>query len=745
MAGSFKVGMTLSAKDDATAVLVKGLKLTTKAATEAEKAVARVGEEQKDSAEQGARSARTAAEEARRAATARENLGIRSERTIRRELNETIASYNRVARSSATSAREQERAFRSMRARVRELNQEMRGYSRMAEARRIGGNAMAVAGGVAAGAAVLARPVTRQMAYERQLSMMANTAFSDEGQAGRLAGRERLAGSIRKAVSYGGGTKDDAAEAMNQMLASGAVSYDTANKWLPQLMKFATASGASAIDLANVAIKGKQSFGMKDEDIPTMLNMAIAAGKAGNFELQDMSRWLAPQMAAASSAGMKGLPDFQRLLTLNEAAGVTAGSSDEAGNNVVNLLAKITSADATNAAKRIKVNGKGIDLPGSLAAAREKGVDPVEAFSRIVDKVISGDKHYQQLQTRLAGAKDNSERKATLESMATLLEGSGVGKMVADRQALMALVAYRNNPEYRKQVEAQISEQRSLPEGKRAGDEDFAFIASTNDFKVEQAKNTADFAQMDSVKKLADIAGSAAGELSRLGDEFPGMTTAVMGATTAIQSMTAAAVAFAGIKFLTGGAAGAAGAGAASTAAGATGSAAAAAAKGGSLLGTLGRLAGIGGTATALATLTTPEEDAASNGSEARWKAIRAKYSQSTIDAARKKYQPWYQFGEGYSTENEEWIHRYLADQQSSASAATVPVSAVPGATAPDVTGADGKPAPGDSNSHAGATAGQPAQPINITIPLTVDGQVLAEVVTRHTVMDGNRSTGGPE
>src|SRR5690606_12900662 len=144
------------------------------------------------------------------------------------------------------------------------------------------------------------QPIGRQMAYERQLSMMANTAFADGGQAGRLAGRERLAGSIRKAVGYGGGSKEDAAEAMNQMLASGAVSYDTANKWLPQLMKFATASGASAIDLANVAIKGKQSFGMKDEDIPTMLNMAIAAGKAGNFELQDMSRWLAPQMAAAS-------------------------------------------------------------------------------------------------------------------------------------------------------------------------------------------------------------------------------------------------------------------------------------------------------------------------------------------------------------------------------------------------------------------------------------------------------------
>lgn len=741
MAGNFKVGMTLTAKDDASAVLVKGLKLTTKAATDAEKAVEQVGKEQQKNNEKNARSARTAAEESRRAAAARETLGVRSERTIQREIAQTIASYNRLTRAGVASAREQDRAFRAMKDRVKELKTEIRGYSRMNEARRVGGNALAITGGIAAGGAVVAQPVARQMAYERNLSMMANTAFSEGGQAGRLAGRAKLAGSIRQSVSYGGGTKEDAAEAMNQMLASGVVSYETANKWLPQIMKFATASGASPSDLASVAMKAKQSFGISEDDIPTALNMAISAGKAGNFELRDMAKYLPNQMAAARAAGMKGIGDFGKLLTLNEAAGTTAGSSDEAGNNVVNLLAKITSNDAANAAKNVQINGHGIDLPGTLANAREKGIDPIEAFSRVVDKVVGSDKRYQQLQKKLANTKDSGERAATLESMATILEGSGVGKIIADRQALMGLLGYRNNPEYRKQVEAQINEQRTLPEGKRAGDEDFAFIAGTNDFKIEQAKNTADFAQMDSVKKLADMAGSAAEEVSKLGQEFPGLTTAVAGATTAIMSMTAAAVAFSGLKFLTGGAAGAAGA---TGAGGAATAAASAAAKGGSLLGTLGKLAGIGGTATALATMTTPEEDAASNGSEERWKAIRAKYPQSVIDAARKKYQPWYQFGEGYSTENEQWIQQYLADQQNSASNATVsPGQVLPSAVPP----AGGATTPAGQN---GATTPQtpapvqPAPPLNVTNQLVVDGHVLAEIVNSYNVQDGNRGTGGP-
>jgi hypothetical protein len=741
MAGNFKVGMTLTAKDDASAVLVKGLKLTTKAATDAEKAVERAGNEQQKSNEKNARSARTAAEESRRAAVARETLGVRSERAIRREIDQTIASYNRLTRAGVASAREQDRAFRAMKDRVKELKTEMRGYSRMNEAKRIGGNALAITGGIAAGGAVLAQPVARQMAYERNLSMMANTAFSDGGQAGRLAGRTKLAGSIRQSVSYGGGTKEDAADAMNQMLASGAVTYETASKWLPQLMKFSTASGASAVDLATLAVKGKQAFGLTDEQIPTMLNMSIAAGKAGNVELKDMAKWLAPQMAAAGSAGMKGIDDFGKLLTLNEAAGITAGSSDEAGNNVVNLLAKLTSREAADSAARIKINGHGIDLPGTLANAREKGIDPIEAFSRVVDKVVGSDKRYQQLQAKMAGAKDNSEKSAIMESMATMLEGSAVGQVIADRQALMGLLAYRNNPEYRKQVEAQINEQRTLPQGKRAGDEDFAFIAGTNDFKIEQAKNTADFAQMDSVKKLADMAGSAAEEVSKLGQEFPGLTTAVAGATTAIMSMTAAAVAFSGLKFLTGGAAGAAGA---TGAGGAATAAATAAAKGGSLLGTVGKLLGIGGTATALATMTTPEEDAASNGSEERWKALRAKYPQSVIDAARKKYQPWYQFGEGYSTENEQWIQQYLADQQNSASNATVsPGQVLPSAVPP----AGGSTTPAGQNgttSPQTAAAAQPAQPMNVTTQLVVDSHVIAEVVNSYNVQDGNRGTGGP-
>ncbi|WP_332832486.1 hypothetical protein [Escherichia coli] len=51
--------------------------------------------------------------------------------------------------------------------------------------------------------------------------MMANTAFSDGGRKAGSPGVKKLKNSIRAAVTYGGGTKEDAADAMNEMLASG--------------------------------------------------------------------------------------------------------------------------------------------------------------------------------------------------------------------------------------------------------------------------------------------------------------------------------------------------------------------------------------------------------------------------------------------------------------------------------------------------------------------------------------------
>lgn len=552
-----KLAMTLLARDQGSKALRQALtdiQRQTNANKKAEDDASRAREQ---SSREGIRASRTLQQEYQRAASARSTLGIRSEKDIQREIMQTQAAYNRLLRSGTMSANEQTRAFRAMTSQVAQLRTELNGagqsMSRMERLRNWGGNATAIAGGVTAAAAVLREPVRNQMTYQQRLASMSNTAFGDEGLVARRAGMQSMDSLIRKAVKFGGGNKDTAADALNALLASGAVEYDSAERLLPIIQKYSTSEGASPQDIAQIAKRLKQTFGISDAQIPQALNMAIKAGQLGSFELKDQAKWLPQQLAAANSLGMRGLDDFSVLLGINQASAITAGTTDEAGNNVVNLLTKINSQDAANAAARIKYNGKGIDLPGSLVAARGKGINALDAFSGIVDKVVGSNPEYLKLDQQLKTANDEPTRRAIMESQAKLLEGSSIGQMIADRQALMALVGYRANRQYANSVRDGANAQRVLPEGQTAGDMNFILMSETDGFKTSQLGNVNDFAQMDAIRPLSEVLGTLAKNLTDYAAEYPGLTTAVSGATTGIKALAAAAAAIAGIRFLTGG------------------------------------------------------------------------------------------------------------------------------------------------------------------------------------------------
>lgn len=483
-----------------------------------------------------------------RLANAREQLETRSDQAIRRELDQTVSAYNRLYRAGFSSAAEQARAFGKLRERVAELNRELRGTERaesfLARGKRgMGGlwNAGSAIAGGAAGAMVVSPAIHQAMDYDRRLAMMANTAFSDRDVAGRKRGVAELNNAIVGAVRAGGGSREKAADTLDNLLASGAVSDKTAMQLLPTLQKFSTATGADPNELGNIAIRAMQNFGIKETDIPRALDMALKGGQAGGFELRDMSKWLPQQMSLAKTAGMSGLTDFGKLVVANQASVITAGTKDEAGNNLVNLLEKLNSADTQLKAKHL-----GIDLTGSLASSRVKGVNALDAFVGIVQTVMAKDGRYQRTQAQLAKAPEG-ERKDILASQASLLEGTAIGKLIHDRQALAALVAYMGQADYRKQVATQVFDSKS------AVDSNFDLISQTASFKTEQLGNERTFARQDALGGLDKAIGDAASSLTQYARKYPGVTTAIEGAKIALTSLTAAAGAAATVQFLRGG------------------------------------------------------------------------------------------------------------------------------------------------------------------------------------------------
>jgi len=413
-----------------------------------------------------------------------------------------------------------------------------------------------VAAGAAAAGYVVSKPLGASMDYNMRLAMMANTAFSDRDTAGRIAGKRELDAAIVGAVRHGGGTRDGAATALDAMLASGAFADTDKQKnaqylapVLRTVQRAATASGADAGDLANIGIRGMQTFKIGGGDVGRALDMAMAAGQSGGFELKDMSKWLPAQMANAKNIGMSGLGGFAKLVAVNQAAAITAGSRDEAGNNVVNLLAKINSQDtAKDAAKQ------GINLTGTLARARGKGMDGLDAFIGIVDKVVGKDAGYQAIQKKLKTAGNDGEKRELLESQADLLQGSAIGKIIQDRQAMMALVGIMGNRDYLSKV------QHDVANGDGSIDKNYATIEQEAGFKTSQAKEEAAIASNVAFEKLAPVVGGVAEGMTGIAREYPLMTAAAVAATTALTALAAAAGASGVVGMLgRGGAAAAAG------------------------------------------------------------------------------------------------------------------------------------------------------------------------------------------
>ncbi len=411
-----------------------------------------------------------------------------------------------------------------------------------------------VGSGLAAGGYVAGRALAKPMDYERRVAQMANTAYAERDVAGRRAGMTQLDASITGAVRTGGGTRDDAAEALDKMLASGAIKADAATSLLPVLQKYSTASGAASGDLADIVIRGVQQGFFKPEEAQAALDRAMVAGQMGGFELKDMARWL-PQMMA-NAQGMKGMAGFERILASAQASAVTAGNKDQAGNNLVNLLAKLNSSDTAQDFRK-----QGIDLAGSLAKARESGELPLDAFIRLVEtRVVGRDKRFQAARAKAAGA-TGGDRASALNDMADILQASAVGRVMQDRQALLALVAEMTQKGYVADV---LGGMRGAA---GAGETAFGVVASTSAFKAQQASNEKDIAASGMLAHVKPYLDPAMERLAAFGAEFPALTTAAMEATTAIGAMTAAAAAFGGLRMLTGGA-GAAGAGGAAGMAG---------------------------------------------------------------------------------------------------------------------------------------------------------------------------------
>ena len=497
MARDLEVEARLTLKDDLSKKAGTALDAVSKKARNAGKAADALAATKKDA---GAQAYERTAQAADKAATAIDKVARSADRArdaSGRFVSGSGSGLGRVAQDAARA----ERSMGRLEAMARRTGTAL---SKMGGAM---GTARDVGAGLMAGGYVAARAVQKPIAYEKQLAGMANVAYSDRGVKGRIAGMKELDAVIAASVREGGGSREQAAGALNSMLAAGT-DIETAKNLLPVVQKAATAAQADPNELALVLVKGIQQGQFKPEQAKAALEKAIRAGEAGQFELKDMARWL-PQIMAAGK-GMKGMEGYEQHLANLQAVAQVTGSSDQAGNAYFNLLGKLTAPDAAK-----NFEDFGVNLPKELSAAAQRGEDPVSAFARLVEqRVVNTNRSYKKIKAQLATAK-GADRQALLQQAAEILQGSAVGRIIQDREAMLGLVGVMNQGATKRDVLDQ------LKEADGAIDTSYSVMASTTDAQLQQAANEKDIAASDAFSEVKPHIDNMLTGLRDAAQEFP--------------------------------------------------------------------------------------------------------------------------------------------------------------------------------------------------------------------------------
>jgi hypothetical protein len=250
------------------------------------------------------------------------------------------------------------------------------------------------------------------------------------------------------------------ADLVNQ-LVGGGMELTEALKYAPVAAKFAVGQGASGTDTAKMILAMQNNAKITD---PKKMEQALASvallGQQGSFEAADMAKWFPELLAQMAGSGITGQDAVTQLGAMLQVQIKSAGSADEAANNLKNWVAKIGSGETVKG-----YADAGIDYQGSMNAAIGKGLSTFEASFELARRYVekTDPKKAKQLNqglTRINQETDPVKAQAMADALAATLR---TGDLFADMQVKTALMAYTQN----KKFYAELKKGASDPGGPR--------------------------------------------------------------------------------------------------------------------------------------------------------------------------------------------------------------------------------------------------------------------------------------
>ncbi|WP_163304433.1 hypothetical protein [Enterobacter ludwigii] len=465
-----------------------------------------------------------------RMATAREMLGIRSEKDIQREIQRTEAAYNRLSNSGVMSAQEQARAYSATTAKVAALRKELKGAQ--AEETSLGKHLLTASASVAAGVHYLAPKITNSSEYSMELMKLSNRVFHQRDAAGRQQGKQEIDQAVRKALEEGGGTVPETIKGYEGLATSQAFTPSEIDWLLPRINMTSSSVGADSGKVADLA-SSLHYFQIPTDKIPNALSAFARAGQMGPVDMDDMAeggKGMLEQLGANGGANYLGL---RASLALAESSALGASTPSQALTNATGLVNDILSPNLDNTARHVKINGKKIHWSQSIIKMMGQGVDPLEAARTIVNKAIDNDSQYKSLNKQLSNTKDpvQSDR---LQRQIQAVRGVYYGKFFRNEQARLAFIGYEQHHDKVKSIQDAMDEEYYGKSGELATDKDMRGIRKESEFKTTQAASLSMLDQSAVMTPLAKIEGDIAAEFTKLDEVLPTVTKSLEGFAIAV-------------------------------------------------------------------------------------------------------------------------------------------------------------------------------------------------------------------
>lgn len=257
-------------------------------------------------------------------------------------------------------------------------------------------------------------------------------------QTGRLTDNILAMSAAAKAMP------EDVRAGLDVFLAKG-MDLSAAQNALGPTARLATALKVDMTDGANAAYSSINNLKIASSQTGAIFDVMAKAGNEGSFEVRDMARHFPALTAQMQALGQKGLPAVADLSAGLQVMMNTAGSADEAGNNMANLLAKINAPSTISAFKK----NFGVDLPAAMAKLEAQGYSSLESIAMVTQEATKGDMKKlgfafedQQARMGILGLIQNMEEYRRIRGEAMNGDGT-VDKAFAQRAAGDATVNWR--------------------------------------------------------------------------------------------------------------------------------------------------------------------------------------------------------------------------------------------------------------------------------------------------------------